>query len=231
MKHRRNTNGFTYLRKAGSAKHAGGLRCQEPFRGTGNGVTPGCQNNDVVFNQFFDHGNAAVVMSLSGIITSDHPCAPPDPTVDNVIIQGVVRAPEGSPQMVFNGFNPESCDLNGFMARYHHICAPVRKIINGNFKNSFGVFDSMVFIKFNVNDIVLLHPGNGMGRNQLGVETFGNICQVLEDTLDIDNHRVARTGDDDKLNAFINLMESFGILELARTGKVAMVRELSNKSE
>jgi len=39
------------------------------------------------------------------------------------------------------------------------------------------------------------------------------------------------TGDDDKLNAFINLMESFGILELARTGKVAMVRELNDKSE
>ena len=39
------------------------------------------------------------------------------------------------------------------------------------------------------------------------------------------------TGDEDKINAFINLMDSFGILELARTGKVAMARELNDKSE
>ena len=39
------------------------------------------------------------------------------------------------------------------------------------------------------------------------------------------------TGGEDKINAFINLMEAFSILELARTGKVAMVRELNNKSE
>ena len=39
------------------------------------------------------------------------------------------------------------------------------------------------------------------------------------------------TGSEDKINAFINLMETFGILELARTGKVAMVRELNDKSE
>jgi acetolactate synthase-1/3 small subunit len=32
------------------------------------------------------------------------------------------------------------------------------------------------------------------------------------------------TGDEDKINAFINLMRQFGIKELARTGKVAMQR-------
>jgi acetolactate synthase I/III small subunit len=35
------------------------------------------------------------------------------------------------------------------------------------------------------------------------------------------------TGTEDKVEAFIKLMEPYGILELVRTGKVAMVRELN----
>ncbi len=39
-----------------------------------------------------------------------------------------------------------------------------------------------------------------------------------------DSFIVEVTGDEDKVNAFINLMRQYGIKELARTGKVAMVR-------
>lgn len=38
------------------------------------------------------------------------------------------------------------------------------------------------------------------------------------------------TGTDDKIEAFVQLMEPFGIVELARTGKVAMVRELNESA-
>jgi len=38
------------------------------------------------------------------------------------------------------------------------------------------------------------------------------------------------TGTEDKVDAFISLMEPFGIIELARTGKIAMLREIINDS-
>ncbi|MEM0350804.1 MAG: acetolactate synthase small subunit [Archaeoglobaceae archaeon] len=39
-----------------------------------------------------------------------------------------------------------------------------------------------------------------------------------------DSFIIEITGDEDKINAFIDLMRSYGIKEVARTGKVAMVR-------
>ena len=39
-----------------------------------------------------------------------------------------------------------------------------------------------------------------------------------------DSFIVEITGDEDKINAFIDLMRNYGIKEVARTGKVAMVR-------
>ena len=47
----------------------------------------------------------------------------------------------------------------------------------------------------------------------------GNIVDVASDSLTIEI-----TGDEDKMDSLLNLVRNFGVKELARTGRVAMVR-------
>jgi len=54
----------------------------------------------------------------------------------------------------------------------------------------------------------------------------GKIIDVSPDT-----YTIEVTGDEDKINAMIELLKPFGIKEMARTGKVAMRREMSIKEE
>ncbi|WP_461831667.1 acetolactate synthase small subunit [Aquifex sp.] len=52
----------------------------------------------------------------------------------------------------------------------------------------------------------------------------GKVVDVSPDT-----YTVEVTGDEDKINAMIELLKPFGIKEMARTGKIAMKRELNLK--
>lgn len=44
-----------------------------------------------------------------------------------------------------------------------------------------------------------------------------------------DTYTVEITGDEDKINAFVELVRPFGIKEMARTGKVALERKVSKE--
>ena len=58
---------------------------------------------------------------------------------------------------------PKTCHLAGFVFGNHDLCATVFKVVNGQFNDLFGIFQGIVLVKFNVNDVVLLHLGNGIG--------------------------------------------------------------------
>ena len=59
------------------------------------------------------------------------------------------------------------------------------------------------------------------------VETFrGRVVDITDDTMMIEI-----SGSEDKIEAFISLMRKYGILELARTGRIALVRGRGKQGE
>ena len=59
------------------------------------------------------------------------------------------------------------------------------------------------------------------------VETFrGRVVDITSDTLMIEI-----SGTEEKIEAFISLMRPYGILQLARTGRIALVRGRARKEE
>ena len=75
--------------------------------------------------------------------------------------------------------------------------------------------------------LVKLSPGQPATRPEIMhyIDTFrGNIVDVSPSTLTVEI-----SGDPDKINAFIRLARSFGLSEVARTGAVALSREMSSE--
>jgi hypothetical protein len=79
--------------------------------------------------------------------------------------------------------------------RDHDIGAPVLEIVDGHFHDALGIFHGVMLIEFDVDHILLLHAGNGVGGDQFGVETVGHVGDILKDALDIDHHGIAGAGD------------------------------------
>ena len=74
--------------------------------------------------------------------------------------------------------------------------------------------------------LVKLSPGEPATRPEIMhyIDTFrGNIVDVSPSTLTVEI-----SGDPDKINAFIRLARSFGLSEVARTGAVALSREMTS---
>jgi len=74
--------------------------------------------------------------------------------------------------------------------------------------------------------LVKLSPGEPATRPEIMhyIETFrGSIVDISPSTLTVEV-----SGDPDKINAFVKLARSFGLAEVARTGAVALSREMSS---
>ncbi|WP_340690020.1 acetolactate synthase small subunit [Hydrogenobacter thermophilus] len=77
--------------------------------------------------------------------------------------------------------------------------------------------------------LIKVHTATPRARDEVLrlTEIFrGKIVDVSQST-----YTVEITGTEDKINAFIELVKPFGIMEMARTGKVALKREIANTEE
>jgi acetolactate synthase-1/3 small subunit len=73
--------------------------------------------------------------------------------------------------------------------------------------------------------LVKLSPGAPSTRPEIMkyIETFrGNIVDISTDTLTVEV-----SGDPDKINAFIKIAKNYGLMQVARTGAVALPREMT----
>ena len=98
----------TSARASGAAVYGGGFRCQKSFHGAGNGVAAGGENNDIVFDQLFDNSDMAVIVFGSGVVTANHTGNTTDTSVDDVVVEGVISAAEGSTQVILDGFHTKN---------------------------------------------------------------------------------------------------------------------------
>ncbi|SNZ16398.1 acetolactate synthase small subunit [Hydrogenobacter hydrogenophilus] len=77
--------------------------------------------------------------------------------------------------------------------------------------------------------LIKIHTSTPRARDEVLriTEIFrGRIVDVSQST-----YTVEITGTEDKINAFLELVKPFGIMEMARTGKVALKREMANTEE
>ncbi|MEZ0361975.1 MAG: acetolactate synthase small subunit [Hydrogenobacter sp.] len=77
--------------------------------------------------------------------------------------------------------------------------------------------------------LVKIHTSTPRARDEVLriTEIFrGRIVDVSQST-----YTVEITGTEDKINAFLELVRPFGIMEMARTGKVALRREMASSEE
>jgi acetolactate synthase-1/3 small subunit len=70
-------------------------------------------------------------------------------------------------------------------------------------------------------DLMLIKPGQRMEIRELAEIFRGRIVDVAHDEVMVDI-----AGQEKKIEAFIDLMRPFGIVELVRTGRIAMVRSI-----
>ncbi len=77
-----NTDNLTDFSQAGTAVNRRAFRGQQAFHGTGNAVTAGGQDEDVIFDQFLDHRDMGFIVTGAGIVAPHHGANAPNTAVD-----------------------------------------------------------------------------------------------------------------------------------------------------
>ena len=97
MQNRRNPDGLADFGQPRSAIFPGRFRGQQSGLAAGHGRASGGENDDIVLNQFLDHGQVGAVMGCPRIVAAYHSRDPADPSMDDVVVERPVRGPEETP--------------------------------------------------------------------------------------------------------------------------------------
>jgi len=107
--------------------------------------------------------------------------------------------------------------LKGDEAQLDLCIKQLRKLVNvvevTDFKEGQAVARELVLVKVRVD-----------AKNRSEVVQIADIFRAKIVNLSHENLIIELTGDDDKISALLGLLEPFGILELARTGRLALKR-------
>ncbi|HVU23599.1 MAG TPA: acetolactate synthase small subunit [Opitutus sp.] len=107
--------------------------------------------------------------------------------------------------------------LNGDEAQLDLCIKQLRKLVNVvdviDFKEGQAVARELVLVKVSVD-----------AKTRSEVVQIADIFRAKIVNLSHENLIIELTGDDDKISALLGLLEPFGILELARTGRLALKR-------
>jgi acetolactate synthase-1/3 small subunit len=107
--------------------------------------------------------------------------------------------------------------MNGDEAQLDLCIKQLRKLVNvvevTDFKESQAVARELVLVKVRANT-----------QTRSEIVQIADIFRAKIVNLAPDNLIIELTGDDDKVNALLGLLDPFGIIELARTGRLALKR-------
>ena len=199
MKDRGYTHSLTDLFQAGTTIYRCRLRCEQPMNTSGYSTTAGYQNEHIIFKQLFDNSNMLFIVFGTSVVTANNPGNTANAAVYDIVIEGIVTSAERTAEMILNRLDTKTGYLGTLMPWDHNLSTAVFEIVNCHFDDPFRIFSCIMLVKFNVYNIVLFHPCDRMSGYQFCMKTFCNICEVLHNTLNINNHCLTGTGNNGKL--------------------------------
>ena len=108
MQDRRDAHGLADLRQTRAAVLGGRFRGEQAVFPRRHGGAARGQDDDVIFQQFLHQSQVGTVLGGAAVVAAHHAGDTPDAAVDDVVVQGVIRAPDGAAQQVPDGLVAEA---------------------------------------------------------------------------------------------------------------------------